>query len=105
MQQQRPERQQPAAPRGACDLGDLAPQVFDLVLAQLAERMRSGKHAHGAVVGGAVVDVDPDRDHAGQDLRGRLHMDDAVLHRPGAESRLVVAGGDGDRDILMLGSV
>jgi len=81
VQQQRPERQQPAAPRGACDLGDLAPQVFDLVLAQLAERMRSGKHAHGAVVGGAVVEVHPNRDHAGQDLRRRLHMDDAVLHR------------------------
>jgi hypothetical protein len=57
VQQQRPERQQSAAPRGACDLGDLAPHVFDLVLAQLAERMRLGKHAHGAVVGGAVVEV------------------------------------------------
>ncbi len=106
MQQERPERQQPAAPRGACDLGDHAPQVFDLALAQLAKRVRSGKHAHGAVVGRAVVEVHPNRDHAGQDLRRRLHMDDAVLQRRrfdrgGAEPRLVVAGCDGDRHILM----
>ena len=63
--------------------------------------MRAGKDAKRPIVVAAIVKVESDGEHALEDIDRRLDMDNAGLHRPGAEPRHIDAIAHGDGAILV----
>lgn len=52
-------------------------------------------------MGSAIVEVDADGDHAGEDFGGGLHLPDTGLVDPGDEAGEIALFGDGDDAVLM----
>ena len=75
----------------------------DSIARKTPQGMGSGPHAQRPVVGPAIVEMNPHRQHLLQEHCGRLRVMDAVLDRPGRPSIDVAFYGNGDRQILMPG--
>ena len=63
--------------------------------------MRAGKNAEGAIVYGAGIKVNSEREHAFENGARRLNVRDAGLEGPGAKAGKIMAMTHGDGGVLM----
>src|SRR5436309_14128327 len=91
MQQERADEQRAAARNFAHLRFVIAATLRDLRRRQYAMRVRSRNHEQRAVVGKTIVQMQSNCQHVLQNLRGRLHMLDALLHRPRTKAWLLDA--------------
>ena len=63
--------------------------------------MRPGKHAKRAVLETAIIEMDAYRQHAGKNLRRRLHLPNAGLVRPAGIASDINARRDRDHIVLV----
>lgn len=78
-----------------CDLG------IDLLLLDPPPSMRARRDEQWSIPVGYLIQMDPDRQHSLDELKGWLDMIDAVLPVPFGEAVDIGALGNGDCAILM----
>ncbi len=76
-------------------------QAGDLFVVQYTMPMRARQDAERAVVQPTVVEMDAQRDHPFENMRWRMHVWDAALHRPAYVTRCFDARRNRDGRVLM----
>ena len=63
--------------------------------------MRTGNHTQRPIIGTALVQVEPDGEHAIHEICWGLYVQDSTLHRPRTKSINILTFANGDGQILM----
>jgi hypothetical protein len=88
---------------GGGDFGEVLAEVVDFVGGEDTAIVSAGEEADGAVVAEAVVEVEAEGEHGFEDVARGLDVGDAFFEGPGSVAGKVVAGVDGDGEILVPG--
>ena len=78
-------------------------EIVELGGVEAAEAVAAGQDQQGSVAVVDVVEMDPERGHAGGDAVRRFDVRDAGFHRPRTEACNVFARADGDGAVLAKG--
>ena len=103
MQEQRPHEQRIAGCRDAEHFGGLGAQFLNPFCGKPTKPMRTRQYFQRAIGFIGRIEVQPDREHPGEQFHRWLHMGDAFFQRPRTEAQYVDLLLQSDREILMPG--